>query len=333
MKPARLGLGLLLLLAALPGRAAVLEVGPGLAFKAPSEAARAARPGDVVRIRAGEYFDCATWSADRLTIEGAEPGVVITDRTCGGKALFIVTGSDVTIRNLTLARARVPDENGAGIRAEGKGLTVEKTRFVNNEAGILAGDVPASEIRILDSEFVANGKCAARCAHALQVGRVALLQVQRSRFQGTREGHHVWSDARRTELADNEIADGREGTSSYLVATSGNGSLVMERNRLQKGPRTANEKAAVFVDAGRDAPEGAAIRLSGNRFANDCGTRSAFLLNWSSLDARLEKNELLGPVTEEASEGKWMRVIKRGAGEAKEAAKSVVNAIWGKIRP
>src|SRR5258708_26983509 len=51
--------------------------------------------------------------------------VVITDKACQGKALFVITGDDVSVRNLTFTRARVPDGNGAGIRAEGVNLRVE----------------------------------------------------------------------------------------------------------------------------------------------------------------------------------------------------------------
>ena len=42
--------------------------------------------------------------------------VVITDKACQGKALFVTVGEGITVRNLTLTRARVPDGNGAGIR-------------------------------------------------------------------------------------------------------------------------------------------------------------------------------------------------------------------------
>jgi hypothetical protein len=38
--------------------------------------------------------------------------------TCQGEALFVITGDDATVRDLTLARA--PDGNGAGIRMEGQ---------------------------------------------------------------------------------------------------------------------------------------------------------------------------------------------------------------------
>ena len=44
----------------------------------------------------------------------------------------------ITIRNLTLTRARVADFNGAGIRAEGGDLTIEHVRFIDDQDGILA---------------------------------------------------------------------------------------------------------------------------------------------------------------------------------------------------
>ena len=63
--------------------------------------------------------------------------MVFTDLTCGGKALLITNGNNITIRNMTLQRARVPDHNGAGIRAQGGDLTIENVHFNNNEDGIL----------------------------------------------------------------------------------------------------------------------------------------------------------------------------------------------------
>src|SRR5262245_56847450 len=52
-----------------PGR--VLMVGPGYPYPTPSAAAGATRPGDVVKIAAGDYRgDAATWSSSNLTICG-----------------------------------------------------------------------------------------------------------------------------------------------------------------------------------------------------------------------------------------------------------------------
>src|SRR5438270_171679 len=106
-----------------PVHGATLAVGPGSFYTMPSQAAVKAKDGDRIRIAPGTYIDCAVWSANNLVIEGTGPGVVITDKSCLGKALFVITGNDITVKNLTLQRARVPANNGAGIRQEGRNLT------------------------------------------------------------------------------------------------------------------------------------------------------------------------------------------------------------------
>ena len=63
--------------------------------------------------------------------------------SCAGKGLLIIDAPDVTVRNLTLQRARVPDGNGAGIRMEGGNLTVDGVHFVNNQNGILTAADPS----------------------------------------------------------------------------------------------------------------------------------------------------------------------------------------------
>ena len=93
-------------------RCAVLKVGPNEVYKTPSAAAAVAQNGDHIEIEPGQYFDCAVWRADDLVIEGIGPGVIITDKTCVGKALFVIAGNNTTVRNLTLTRARVADMNG-----------------------------------------------------------------------------------------------------------------------------------------------------------------------------------------------------------------------------
>ena len=207
--------------------ARTLEVGPRRELKNPSDAARIAQDGDRIAIDPGEYLDCALWRANDLTIEASDPanavGVVLTDRACAGKASFVVIGNDVTLRGLTFTRIRVPDGNGAGIRAEGRNLTVERGIFVNNQMAILAADQPTGFLVIRDSEFAANGACdAGRCVGALGIGRLARLRVERSRLRDPRgsqgeAGAQIASAAQTTEIIDNRIEDGA-GASSFLVA-------------------------------------------------------------------------------------------------------------------
>jgi len=285
-------IGFALLFLALPAGARTLEVGPGKQFAQPSQAAAAAQDGDHVVIAPGQYFDCAIWRQNNLTVEGASAeDTVITDKTCQGKALFIIPGSNVTVRNLTLTRARVPDGNGAAIRAEGRNLVVERVRFMDNQNGILAADQAQSEIIVRNSEFLRNGT-----AHSIYVGRLALLRVERSTFRETRQGHHVKSRALRTEVLGCDIGDGPTGTASYLVDVPNGGAVVIQNNRLEKGPKSENRSAAISIGAegvDRPTPE---IRVEGNQFSADGAYATVFVVNLTATPAMLRDNHLRGSV-------------------------------------
>ncbi len=278
-----------------PASAKTLEVGAGHELKQPSEAAAQARDGDRIAIDPGEYFDCAVWNANHLTIEGTGPGVVITDKVCQGKALFVTVGSDITIRNITFTRARVPDGNGAGIRAQGPNLTVEGSRFINNENGILSAEMPNGFIRISGSEFERNGKCGDSCAHGIYVSNIALLHIEGSKFFATKEGHHIKSRAARTELVGNDIADGPDGTASYSVDVPNGGSLVMDGNTLEKGPNSGNHSAAVVIGEEGVTQRTGEITVKGNRFTNDMPRETVFLRNVTATEAQLTGNTFQGP--------------------------------------
>ena len=195
--------------------ARTLAVGADKEFKQPSDAIGAARPGDTVQIQPGEYFDCATVRTGGITIEGVgDPAkVLLTDKACGGKGLLVIDGDKVTVRNLTLTRARVPDGNGAGIRNEAANLTVDGVRFVNNQNGILSTPAEGGTLLIKNSLFDRNGYCgnSGGCAHGIYVDRATLVRIENSTFTGTKQGHHIKSRAPRTEVVGCTIQDGEEG--------------------------------------------------------------------------------------------------------------------------
>jgi hypothetical protein len=276
-----------------PAQGRTLTVGPGQEYKLPSEAAKAAAAGDSIEIQPqdGGYYDCAIWRAANLTIEGVGDGVVITDTTCQGKALFVTVGNGITIRNLTFQRARVPDGNGAGIRAQGANLRVEKSRFIDNQAGLLAAPSPGSKMAILDTEFADNGHCAGpRCAAALAVSELAELHVEHCVFEGTRQGDDVASGAARTEIVDTEMTQGPAGTGRDFVLLTNGGSLVMRNDALEKGPHSSDTDYAVNIRAGFDAQPVAELTFAGNRFTNDTGHAVVFLHNLSSGNPTFDNN-------------------------------------------
>lgn len=279
-----------------PSYSATLQVGAQQTYKAPSEAAAVAKNGDHIRIEPGQYFDCAVWRADDLVIEGTGPGVVITDKTCMGKALFVITGSNTTVRNLTLTRARVPDLNGAGIRLEKGNLTVDGVKFIDNQDGILGG-VPGTTVVIRNSEFDRNGICAQACAHGIYIGEVNLLRVENTKFINTRQGHSIKSKALRTEVIGCDITDGPDGTSSYLIDIPAGGAVVVRDNTLEKGPKSENHSAAVAIGEEGVAHPTPEITISNNTFRNDGDFTTALVWNVTATAAMLKGNRLSGPVT------------------------------------
>ncbi len=273
-----------------------LAVGPDHALKLPSQAARAARDGDTVLIDPGDYDDCAVWRANRLTIAARAPDVVFTGKTCQGKAIFVIDGSNVTVRGITFTHAAVGDHNGAGIRAEGGDLTVEDSRFIDNEEGILAGSTPHSSIRVLNSEFRGNGNCAAACAHGIYVGTIGLLDIENSHFTDTHQSHDIKSRALRTVLRGNDIADGPTGHASYLVDVPNGGDLLMEHNTLSKGPHTDNDSTAVSIGAEGARNPTTSLVIRDNSFTNLLPKPTDFVHNLTQAPAELTGNTLVGQV-------------------------------------
>lgn len=304
--PACLLPALLTFLLASAAGARTLEVGAGRTYKQPSEAIAAAQPGDHVVIAPGEYFDCATSRAANLVIEGQGDAdkVVLTDKTCGGKALLIVQGDHTTVRNLTLTRARVPDGNGAGIRDESPNLTVEGVRFINNQNGILSG-VQGGTITVRDSLFDRNGACpeGKGCAHGLYAGESALVHIENSRFTGTKEGHHIKSRALRTEVLGSTIEDGPEGTASYLVEAPNGGGLVVRGCTMEKGPNASNHSAAIVIGAEGVTHPTPEITIENNTFRNDMSGPTVFVNNLTATEAALRGNRLIGQVRPLSGDG------------------------------
>ena len=292
---------LLALLVALPAQARVLAVGLGQEFDSPSRAVRAAVAGDTVRIEPGTYYDCAVATVS-LTIEGRAGGVILTDKTCEEKAILVLRGGAMTVRNLTLARARVGDGNGAGIRMEGQGLVVEHVVFDNDEVGILAG-AGTGPVRVSDCVFQGGG--VARLA-ALFVDEVTQLTVERSRFSSAR-GAQVASAAALTEIRGSQFYSGAEARGIEV-----HGALLMEDNVLTAGPAAA----AGMVRADGVGP----VVLRRNRL-----TGPVLLQDWTGDVPVLEGNQAALGVS---TEGVW----RHRASVALHGAKDGVRVLAGQVK-
>jgi hypothetical protein len=298
MTMARTTLAMLVLtgiFASSPSGGATLEVGPSKTYKTPSSAAAVAKNGDHIKIEPGEYLDCAVWNADNLVIEGTGPGVVITDKTCMGKGLFVIEGNNTTVRNLTLTRARVSDMNGAGIRLDRGSLTVDTVKFIDNQNGIFGG-APGTTVTIRNSDFDRNGICAGACAHGIYLENLDFVRVENSRFSNTRQAHSIKSRAKRTEVIGCTVTDGPDGTSSYLIEAPNGGALIVRDNTLEKGPKSENHTAAIAIGAEGVSNPTPEITITNNIFRNDGSYQTALVWNLTATPATLRGNKLSGPV-------------------------------------
>ena len=304
-------LALVLLAPAVGALARTLEVGQGKEFKLPSDAINAAKPGDTVRIGEGEYFDCAMVRANKLVIEGVGDAskIQITDKACAGKGMLVISGSDTTIRNLTLARARVPDGNGAGIRNEAANLTVDGVRFVNNQNGILSTPGEPGTITIKNSYFERNGTCVngGGCSHGVYINNAVLARIENSTFVGTKQGHHIKSRAQRTEVVGCTIQDGKEGTASYEIDIPNGGDLVVKDNTFQKGVAAENHSAMILVGAEGIGQPTRELTLENNKVRNDGTWTTIFMRNLSATDAMLAGNTFSGNIKPLDGDGKVTR--------------------------
>ena len=302
---------------ALPVCAKDLPVGPGQPYAQPSDAVRAAQPGDRVLIEPGEYFDCAIWSTPGLVLEGRGPGVVLTDRTCQDKAILVIGGTNTTVRGLTLARARVPDGNGAGVRLEAPGLTLDHVVFQNDQVGLLSG-AAGGTITITDCRFEGGGVGGDRPLTAVLAGAADRLLVRRSVFAGGKGGA-VLSGAGETVLDGNTITN--PGT---LPAVSASGGLTLTGNSVSIGADAAGHPASVLAAVLATGPDGPVLR--GNRLASE--RPAVLLLDWSGGTPVLDGNQV-GPADSESStSGAW----RRRASEAAHGAKDGLRSLAGRAK-
>jgi hypothetical protein len=275
-----------------------LAVGPGRVLKVPSQAAAIAAEGDVIRIDPGTYADCAIWTAPGLLIEATGPGVVIAGKTCAQKGIFVTEGADITVRGITFADATVVWHNGAGIRAAGDNLTVELSRFLNNENGILAGGSPDSVLRISDSVFIGNGACIEACAHGVYAGQaIYLLDIRHCVFANTRTAHHIKSRARNTVVRDSRIEDGADGTASYLIDIPDGGNALIQDNVMEKGPHSENPVVAISIGEGSANNSTGVLIVRDNVFQNDLPAPTAFIRNSTRTPVTVFGNRFSGDVT------------------------------------
>lgn len=275
---------------------AVLRVGAKRELKRPSAAARIARDGDVIEIDAGVYArDAAVWRQHRLTIRGVggRAHLRADGAQAEGKAIWVVKGNDATIESVEFSGAKVSENNGAGIRFEGAGLTVRDCFFHDNENGILTNANQASDILVEHSEFAHNG-FGDGYTHNIYIGNVRSFTLRFSYMHHALIGHNVKSRALRNTITYNRIMDENDGRSSYAIDLPNGGLSFVIGNVIQHGPAAENPTVVSYGAEGLKNPLNE-LYFVNNTVVNDRPGGGAFLFVRAGADAtRIVNNVLSG---------------------------------------
>ena len=272
----------------------ILRVGPTRRLKAPSDAAREARDGDIIEIDAGTYEnDVAVWPQNNLVLRGVggmahlkSDGVTAED-----KGIWLFEGNDNTVEYIEFSGARSKYKNGSGIRLHGEGLTVRHSYFHDNEDGILGGYGEDSRVLVEFSEFARNGYGDGQ-SHNIYIGQIGSFTLRYSYSHHARVGHLVKSRARTNHILYNRIMDESTGNSSYVIDISEGGRAYIIGNELHKGPGSENPMVISFGAERQDRPD-QALYVVHNTFHNQ-NPRSIYVKNYTDAEALLLNNLFAG---------------------------------------
>lgn len=261
---------LLLIGGGIPVNATHWHVGAGRTYTLPSQVSGLVKDGDTVSIAAGEYRgDVALWRANRLVLQGVGgmAHLVADGKHYGGKAIWVIAGHQTTVSNIGFYDCTVPDKNGAGIRQEGRNLTVLKCLFRNNENGILANAVAGSKIDIRYSEFDANGY-GDGFSHNLYVNQIDTLVFEFNYSHHARIGHELKSRAKVNIIRYNRLTNEATGTASRNIDLSNGGIAFIIGNVIEEGKASVNHNMIGYALEGASTVMPNYIYLVNNTMVN-----------------------------------------------------------------
>ena len=276
-------LTVLFCLVALPAAAAV-SVDNATALK---QAVRKAARGDVIILAPGNYDVADLKIETDLTLRGDGAVVLRSSRPVAKGLLNPLPGVSLTVENLTFLGAVSPDKNGAGIRNDGRNLTIINCVFEKNENGVLSTGDRHGVIAITGSKFVRNGH-GDGYSHGIYVLRANKLSIDDSAFIATHIGHHVKSLADET-LIENTLLDDADGRASYAVDISKGGRARLTGNTIIQA-EDAENITMINYDTSRGG-EAASLEIIGNKIINH-RRNGRFLRNGTDIIPLVADNEI-----------------------------------------
>lgn len=288
----------LLLLQTILLNAKIWQVGPGRPYTVPSAVAGLVADGDTVEIDAGLYTgNVAKWFANNLLLRSVGNGYAHLDaggNNAEGKAIWVIKGADCTVEGIEFSGCKVPDHNGAGIRQEGKNLTLRNCYFHHNEMGILTSNDGVSDFYFESCEFASNGY-GDGYSHNIYVGAVHSLTMYYCYSHDSHTGHLVKSRARFNNLYYNRFT-GETGDGSYEVDMPNGGLAILVGNIIEQCPTSQNGGIISFALENQNNPEQQII-LSHNTIVNDRFDGRFVQFSNATTLVKMVNNLFLGPGT------------------------------------
>ncbi len=155
------------------------------------------------------------------------------------------------------------DQNGAGIRQEGDGLTVRRSWFHDNEDGILGGGSAASDVLVEHCEFERNGY-GDGLSHNIYIGAIRSFTLRYCYMHHARIGHEVKSRAATNYILYNRISN-EDGNASRNIDLPNAGTAYLVGNVIHQGVNTDN---ATMFGFGAEGGTGTAWVVN-NTFVNE----------------------------------------------------------------
>ncbi len=263
----------------------VLRVGSGKTYSKIADAAAAAQDGDVIEVDAGTYpDDVIVWRQNHLVVRGVGGGrahvqgnrvigIASGDDRQNGKGLWVTEGSGIRVENIEFSDAKVTDGNGAGIRNDGRNLTVCNGYFHDNEDGFLG--TAAGTLTIEYSTFSHNGT-GDGYTHNVYVddggsdGDKLVFQYNDS--NNVSIGHTLKTRSRENYILYNRLVDETTGTSSYNIDVPNGGLTYVIGNVIQQGPNTDNSVIVAYGAEGLSSGRTHALYMVNNTLVNDRGS-------------------------------------------------------------
>lgn len=273
----------------------IYQVGPTRTYTAPSAVATLVNDGDTIEIDAATYMgDVASWYAPNLYIKGVGNGYARLDangNNAEGKAIWVIKGNNCRIENIEFLNCTVPDNNGAGIRQEGKNVQITHCHFHHNEMGILAGDNSPSHIRIEYCEFAFNGY-GDGYSHNVYINHVDTLTFQFNYTHDPTVGHALKTRARHNYILYNRISE-ENGNGSYSIDVPNGGETILMGNLIEQGANSENSTIIEYGNEGINNPIADFIVVN-NTIVNNRPSGIFFFINANTNLFKLYNNLVLG---------------------------------------